>query len=219
MAQRLIVEGKDAIVLSNILMKRELQPPKGYGSLLKYKNEFVKEAGSISKVETVLVEELQSPDVTHIGIIVDANNVGANARFDFLKNIIEKTLDEKLPPEITLDPSGITFQILDNLSIGIWIMPDNQSQGYLEHFVGGLIQSENSIWKFANEKVDELMDTAFCEFTEVKKQKALLHTYLAWEKTPGLPMGTAVNANFLNAESPSADAFVSWFENTFEFED
>jgi hypothetical protein len=217
MAQRLIVEGKDAIVLSNILMKRKLQPPKGYGTLLKYKTEFVKEAGSINKVEAVLIEELQSPDVTHIGIIVDADDVGANARFNAIKNIIEKTLEEKFPPEITLVPSGINFKIL-NLSIGIWIMPDNENQGYLEHFVGGLIPSENSVWKFTNEKVDELMGTTFCEFTEVKKQKALLHTYLAWKKSPGLPMGTAVEANFLDAKSPSADAFVNWFENTFELE-
>ncbi|MFK8009320.1 MAG: DUF3226 domain-containing protein [Saprospiraceae bacterium] len=218
MAQRLIVEGKDAIVLSNILMKRNLQPPKDYEVPLKYKNEFVKEAGSISKVETVLVEELQSTDVTHIGIIVDANNVGASARLDSIKSIIEKTLDEKLPSEIILNSSGITFQIL-NLSIGIWIMPDNQNQGYLEHFVCGLIPEENPVWKFTNEKVDELMSSTFCEFAEVKKQKALLHTYLAWKKSPGLPMGTAVEANYLNAASTSAGAFVSWFQQTFDFED
>ena len=218
MEQRLIVEGNDSIVLTNIFIKRKMAPPKGYSNPEKYKTEFVKNAGGISKIKTALIEELQSPDVTNIGIIVDANTVGAASRFVTLKNIIEETLNITFPEEAILSNDGFGFQLLDNLFVGIWIMPDNQSNGYLEHFVGGLVPVENRVWQFANEKVEELMATDFCEFSEIKKEKAILHTYLSWKESPGLPMGTAVTANYFDVSHSLADRLSRWFENTFILE-
>jgi len=135
MEQRLIVEGNDAIVLSNIFQKRKINPPKGYRNAKKFKDEFVKVAGGIDRIEIALIEELQSPDVTNIGIIVDANTVGVESRFSMLKNIIEETLNITFPTEAIFTKDGFGFQLLDNLYLGIWIMPDNQNNGYLEHFV------------------------------------------------------------------------------------
>jgi len=149
MEQRLIVEGKDAIVLSNIFLKRKIAPPKGYKNHQKFKDEFVKVAGSLDNIKTVLVEELQSPDVTNIGIIVDANNDGANARFVSLKRIIEDKLNITFPEEAVFTTNGFGFQLLENLFVGIWVMPDNQNNGYLEHFVGNLIPNDNQVWQFA----------------------------------------------------------------------
>ena len=218
MKQCLIVEGNDAIVLTNVLMKRKLASPKGYSVPLKYETEFVKKAEGISKVKIALVEELQSPDVTNIGIVVDANDVGADARFQSLKEIIEETLDYTFPQAAALEKSGFTWRISENLFIGIWVMPDNESNGYLEHFVSNLIPEENKIWPFVKKKIDELRSTNFCEFTEIKKQKAAIHTYLAWQASPGLPMGTAIKSNYFDVESPSAESFEAWFKKTFQLE-
>jgi len=218
MEQRLIVEGNDAIVLSNIFQKRKIAPPKGYKNPQKFKKEFVKVAGGFSKVETVLIEELQSPQVSNIGIIVDANTVGAEARFLTLKKIIEDTLKITFSEDAILTKDGFGSQLLDNLFVGIWIMPDNQNNGYLEHFVSGLVPTENQVWKFANEKVDELMTTDFCEFSEIKKQKALVHTYLAWKESPGLPTGTAVKANYFDVSLPLSNGLIQWIEKTFVLE-
>lgn len=60
MAQQLIVEGKDAIVLANILHKRKMKPPKGYDDTQKFKT-FVIEAGGFSKVATIFKLALKNP--------------------------------------------------------------------------------------------------------------------------------------------------------------
>jgi len=78
MQQRLIVEGKDdAIVLSAILKRKQISPPKGYRNEYKFKNEFAINANGDSKIKISLKEELQSPNVEHIGIIIDADDKGA----------------------------------------------------------------------------------------------------------------------------------------------
>jgi hypothetical protein len=216
MAQRLIVEGKDAIALSEICRKRGLSAPKDYKSPSKYKAEFVKPADGVDKVKLVLREELQSPDVTNIGVILDANDVGVEGRFSALKNIIEETLNLTIPKETTISESGFHYKN-ETLTIGIWVMPNNVDNGYLENFICSMIsEKEADLWNFVNEKVDELIDKKLQKFSAVKKQKALLHTYLAWQESPGLPMGTALTSNFIDANSHAADSFVKWFQKVFD---
>lgn len=218
MAQRLIVEGNDAIALTKICMQHGLNPPKGYSTAQKFKREFVKSANGIDKIKTILVEELQSPSVTRIGVIVDADDIGAEARFNRLKSIIEDTLNISFPADATTTQQGFGYQVSTNLFIGIWIMPDNKNNGYLEHFISNLIPFDDQTWIFANQKTKELQEKVFCNFTSVKQQKAVLHTYLAWQKNPGLPMGSALQAKYINAKSKSAIHFVEWFKTTFELE-
>ena len=45
--------------------------------------------------------------------------------------------------------------------------------------------------------------------------KAVLHTWLAWQQVPGLPYGTAMRARYFRDDSPAAQAFVSWFRTVF----
>jgi hypothetical protein len=196
-------------------VKRGLSAPKGYKSPNKYKTEFVKPADGVDKVKLVLREELQSPDVTNIGVILDANDIGVAGRFTSLKSVIEETLNISLPQEAAISKSGFYYEI-GSLTLGIWVMPDNEGNGYLENFICSLIpNTEVGLWNFVNEKVDELMAKNLNKFSPVKKQKALLHTYLAWQQTPGFPMGTAVKSNYIDAKSPAADSFVEWFQKVF----
>ena len=217
MDQRLLVEGSDAIALANIFIKRKIPAPKGYKNVNKFKTQFVKSANGYDKIKTVLKEELQSSNVGRIGIIVDANEVGPEARLKSLLNFIEIELNTKIE-NTKLDSKGFYVQLPNNLSIGIWIMPNNKNNGYLEHFLSELITEQNQTLAFANATLNQLSEKEFCLFSKVKKQKALVHTYLAWQKTPGLPFGSAIQSGFLDASSPSADVFVDWFQKTFELE-
>lgn len=217
MQQRLIVEGSDAIALSAILLKKGLPPPKGYKKPAKFKKEFVKVAGSVSQIQAALKEQLDTPDVEHIGIIVDADEKGATARLTSLIDFIQKETGADLS-DVRLTSKGAVFQLPDERFIGIWIMPDNKNEGYLEHFIGSMIPNEDETWQFAQAKVKELTTQVFCKFTEIKTQKALVHTYLAWQKTPGFPMGTAISAGYFNIENPLVENFADWFKGTFTLE-
>lgn len=216
MAQQLIVEGKDAIFLANICKKRGLNPPTGYETEKKFKHEFVKIARGIGNVSFALTEALNKPDIKNIGIVVDANKVGPKSRFDALVHTISESLELNKAIEYSLDSAGFVGNFIAGLRIGIWVMPDNISNGYLEHFAASLINSGDPTFEFAQEKLVEYRGTDYCNFKEVKQQKALVHTYLALQKEPGHPLGLAVKEKYLNAHSKKADAFVTWFENTFE---
>jgi hypothetical protein len=45
--------------------------------------------------------------------------------------------------------------------------------------------------------------------------KAFIHTWLAWQKDPGLPMGRAITAKALSADSAIAVSFVNWLNRLF----
>ncbi len=217
MAQKLIVEGKDAIALANILRMRGMKPPKGYRKPEKFKKEFVKIAGSKSQIQTAIREALETPLINRIGIIVDADfDKAQNVAQSYVNQIVKILEINQMPIELSKD--GLIISPIENLTIGIWVMPNNSNEGYLEHFLARLIPSKNRTWQFAKEKVDELIQSDFCEFSEVKTQKAYVHTYLAWKDTAGLPFGTAVTAKYFDAKSKEGDAFASWCENTFELE-
>ena len=218
MAQQLIVEGKDAVVLSEILMKRKVTSPKGYADRNKYIKEFVKQTGSESLVNDAIQNSLERADITNLGVIVDANEVGAISRFNRIKAKVEATLLIQFPKEKTLTKEGFYWQALPNLRIGIWIMPNNMDNGYLEHFLLNLIEEKDKTLDFARAKTAELMKMDFCNFSSNKRHKALLHTYLAWQKNPGLPMGTAAKAGYLNTSAPTVDNFENWWKNVFELE-
>ena len=232
MAQQLIVEGKDAVFIAALCRKRKLPPPKGYSNPLKFKTEFAIEAGGIEAALFAFREGLNNPDLTNLGLVVDADEDAA-ARWksilpllrDHLPGFDENAALPSMPPEggwvysdhITLQTEGLTYRS-DGRTIGVWIMPDNQRPGHLEHFVASLAPQEDPLWQHAQETVKDLSTMDFCRFPESKSEKALVHTWLAWQEKPGLPFGTAVEAGYFDAASRKANAFVRWMERVFELE-
>lgn len=61
MAQQLIVEGNDSIVIANLLRKRKLLPPLGYSEPVKFRDEFIKNAGGFNKIPKAVEEALDNP--------------------------------------------------------------------------------------------------------------------------------------------------------------
>ena len=52
-------------------------------------------------------------------------------------------------------------------------------------------------------------------FASTAARKAVLHTWLAWQKEPGRPYGVAIKARYFGATSAAADQFLAWFEQVF----
>ncbi len=165
---------------------------------------------------TLLSAALNDQDLDNIGVVIDANQVGVESRYRTLKEVIRKyDPDIELPQ---LDESGVTINYSTDRKIGIWIMPDNQSKGYLEHFLEKLIPAGSkeryakvkTLVKDHNKEYDSLIP-------EKAIQKANIYVYLALQKQPGKPLGQAIKANYFDAESVSADDFVNWMKATFEF--
>ena len=54
------------------------------------------------------------------------------------------------------------------------------------------------------------------KFSDNDEIKAIVHSWLAWQKEPGLPFGTALNASFLDHKSPFALPFLKWMHALFD---
>jgi hypothetical protein len=54
-------------------------------------------------------------------------------------------------------------------------------------------------------------------FSDTDQIKAEVHTWLAWQREPGLPFGTAVNATLLDPNSRKCQPFLNWLGTLFNF--
>ncbi len=216
MAQKLIVEGNDAIALATLCQLRGLKPPLGYESQEKFKQEFVASGGGYDKAIALLKLAIYQSDLSNIGIIVDANDAGAAARWQAIRNILTDKYSEETLAQADGQVGPKVIQEANLPTLGVWIMPDNDGTGYLEHFLSGLVPPGEALWGHVNTVVTTLRAQPFNEISEAKSGKAMLHTWLAWKKEPGKPFGQALVAQYFDIHAPSVEPFLDWFKATFE---
>ncbi len=214
MKQILIVEGNDAVVLFKLCEIHKMPLPKGYSkeNILK----FVRSAGGFDKAIAALRDRLEGSDLTNIGLVVDANDKGPDSRWLKIKNILSDYYSEETLKPLAPKAGGIIIQEPGLPNVGIWIMPDNQNPGYLEHFVADMIPDGDKVLYFAETTIAQLEKEDFCKFKTAKRQKALVHTWLAWQEEPGKPFGIALESKCLDANAPAVEPFLEWMKNTFQ---
>lgn len=216
MAQKLIVEGNDAFAIANLCKKYGLPAPVGYETREKF-GDFVAVANGIDKVPSVLKLALSQSDLYNIGVIIDANQAGAQARWEMLRNILAGFYSSEVLDLVGAEPGPKILREDKRPILGIWVMPDNQNDGYLESFLSQLIpEAHQKLWEYASDQVSQLTAQSFNELAPVKLDKARLHTYLSWKREPGLPFGTAIEAGYFDVNSALATEFIKWFSETFE---
>ena len=55
-------------------------------------------------------------------------------------------------------------------------------------------------------------------FRNVHESKARIHTWLAWQKELGKPMGQAITARYLDANALHAQQLIAWIRDLFDLE-
>ena len=94
-------------------------------------------------------------------------------------------------------------------------MPDNVTDaGRLEDLVRTLVPTGDPLIDHATAATDRAY-TLDARFPAQDRIKAELHCWLAWQKEPGRPFGTALKAQFLRHDSDVAMRFVAWFKALF----
>lgn len=168
-------------------------------------------AGDILK-PALLSAQLKEHGVRTVGIMLDANSNPAG-RYQSIRNTCSKfslSLPETLPAE------GGIAKNAGGMRIGVWIMPDNASEGYIETFLRYLVpDNEEPIWKHAKNAVSAAKELG-AQCPEKDIPKANLFTWLAWQSIPGQQPGIALTKHILNPRSPHAAPFVKWFRELFE---
>jgi hypothetical protein len=176
----------------------------------------IKPHGSVSQLlESFPINLKASEPGSVVGIVLDAD-VDMNSRWQSLRNHLrnEGYLDLPESPKaegtIIEPPEGTILP-----KVGIWIMPDNQTNGILEDFLRFLVPTNGTnLFRHVESSVDGIHEGEK-RFRPVDRSKALMHTWLAWQAEPGKPFGTAITARFLDAAVPQAAQLVSWLRRLY----
>lgn len=155
--------------------------------------------------------QLKKAGLRRLGIMFDADT-NPKGRYSSLRNLCVEYFPN-LPDEI--DADGVCVEH-DGMRFGIWIMPDNESEGYLESFLKYLVRPEGTaVWDHAVQCVaNARVMGATCK--DVHVPKACLYTWLAWQDEPGQSPGRALTQKILDPHGPHAESFIQWFCRLYE---
>lgn len=155
-----------------------------------------------------------SEDGDIVGVVIDADTNVA-ARWQSLRDRLTGIGYQSVPDSPAADgtiidpPPGTLLP-----RVGIWIMPDNQTKGILEDFLRFLIPVGSQLFGHVTSSVATIPESDL-RFGDLAKPKALIHTWLAWQKEPGKAMGTAITARYLDPNVAQVDVLVSWLKRLF----
>ena len=165
-------------------------------------------------IESLGVRLTLSEEGDVIGVVIDADTEISD-RWQSIRGRItdfgyQNVPDQPDPDGTILDPPAGT--LLPRL--GVWIMPNNQTSGILEDFLHFLVPQPNILFDHAKASVAAIPEGER-RFKQLAEPKAVIHTWLAWQKDPGLPFGKAITARFLDPSVPEVDVLVAWLKRLF----
>ena len=202
-----LVEGKDEeIVCSKILAKcRKIKINKT-------------DINGITKIIPALSAALKDPEIQKIAVILDADK-----NFDSIIESICSNLKVNgfIFPKYKKNSGLITNQVTSNIVtkkiVGVWIMPNHESNGMLEDFLINIIpqndSQKNSVNEFLN-KLEELELNLYNK--DLHRSKAFIHCWLSIQKSPGKPFGQAIDMNLFNLKTLSENSYLYHFLNWYD---
>ena len=199
----LYVEGKDdRYVIGELMLAHGVElsrPRKVFGRPI------IEEKESVEQLLTGIDLAIEASGGHPVGFVLDADaHVSLERRWQAISERLRSV-------GVTLDPSpspeGFIGVAPDGTPVGIWLMPDNVRDGTLETFLADLVADDDLLLPVAKRIVNEI--TAIeRRFPRPHESKAVLHTWLAWQATPGQPYGLAVKSRAFKSDRPPARAFV-----------
>lgn len=164
---------------------------------------------------------LSSASHLRVGLVVDADRQAINATDGFANT--RKATNDRLaaaafnPLTSGNGTSGLlaTSNSRPRVKVGAWIMPDNKSDGYLEHFILKVVSDdERERFQFAAATAGKVGEQkhggpAF-PFKGHHLPKAELGTWLAWSDPPRMSLGAAASAGMLDRQQPLFQELRQW---------
>ena len=145
---------------------------------------------------------MKAPGREVVGIIVDANDDLA-ARWAAIKDRLQRAC-----PDIELgDPARGGTIAGSEPRAGIWLWPDNESEGEIEDFVARMVPCDDPVWPLSRCYIEGI-PVDHRRFSEGKTRRAEIHARLATRREPRR-MGAAIRAGDLKVCGPLAERFAS----------
>ena len=164
-----------------------------------------------------LVKLLETGQVSHIGILVD---------MDFTDKTDIKTqnlrqISERLNPlgfhqrQQQNNNSGFYFENSDyDNPIGVWLMPNNQNEGYLETWVKMAMSSDQQSHFTQIENFIQSLGTSHFKNPVIAMDKARIFTWLSTQTKPTQDLSKSLE--LIAAKNPVYQNFKHWLVTTFQ---
>ena len=176
--------------------------------------EFIHKYGSKDQLLEGIGPRLKESDIFALGILLDADTdllASWQAVSDRLRYAGYASVPSDPEPIGTVIPPP-TDSLLPR--VGVWLMPDNRVPGILEDFLRFLVPDGDPLFNHVEQSLDAI-PSAQRRFNNLRKPKAAIHTWLAWQEEPGKPYGQAISARYLDPHLPAANHFAVWLSRTF----
>ena len=167
--------------------------------------------GSVEKLLAGMTAAIKGGTDKTIGFVLDADLALASRWAAVRGRLSEAEVDAPEAPPVD---GFIGHSPKYRAAVGVWLMPDNQHDGRLETLLRSLIDEADPLIDHATKATHEAKRLG-AKFSELDFDKARLHAWLAWQKEPGKPYGTAICAEYFGVDSPAAQQFVAWFKALF----
>ncbi len=194
-------------------VKRQVSNPIDHGG-------FNSKQGVINTLDRLLPLLEDEDYVTKkVAIILDADITGEN-RGGFKETIAqvkEKSSKYAYQASHQYVKNGVEIPHTDKgmNALGVWIMPDNKSDGTVENWIKSkILDSERPLFNHACHVIKSLPNTKFSESSIVKAEIA---TWLAWQNQPGRTIGYALKEGeeLLDVNHESFKGLIEWLKSFF----
>ena len=175
--------------------------------------------GVLKALDTV-VKQLNDGRYERIGVLIDMDFRHGSAVP--IKQLNIQQLATKLNQHDFIqtsqpsDERGIFFANADfDYPIGVWLMPDNENEGYLEHWIeASALKIEDNHFYTAKQFISSFDDT---HFKPHGLAKATIYTWLAIQSKPCADISRCLSPkyNLLDKTSLSYQNFRAWLVTTF----
>lgn len=193
----LLVEGADDRWVVERLFDR-LAQPRSFDIL---------QANGVERLIDRIGTEVLAQGLEVFGVVVDSDN-DIESRWQAIRREFE-SVGIALPA----NRSNRGVIMPSSPRVGVWLMPDNVSNGQLEDFVQSMIPSDDQVWPLADSFVDSI-PLELREFSPNKITRAKLYSWLATRKEPG-PMSRAIQAQYLDIHTRQAQSFLNFLTELF----
>lgn len=170
----------------------------------------IQPSAGYEKLRKELKPILEDSVLKRVGILIDADTNLA-ARWT---SVSDRLRECGCTPPRELPTDGAIFLGPNGLVVGVWIIPNNALTGALEAFLRLLVPEGDQNWGYAETCVAGIPQKP--KASKNWANKAILHTWLAWQEYPGKEPEQAFVRHYLDPNAEAAQALVAWLERLFD---
>lgn len=206
---RLHVEGKDDLYVIASLLDRhgiDMSEAKRPIKIQHHDDDDPQRSGD-TVVLDVMAETIKNATDRPVAFVIDIDLKAV----DRWASVSAALKSAGLTPPARCPPDGYIGQLANYPhKAGVWMMPDCVSDHCkLEHLLKTLVPANDALWKHAESSSDQAKQHG-ANYRDADRIKAVVHCWLAWQKDPGVPFGTAIKAKFFGHDSNEAKGFLRW---------